>query len=141
MKRRPKEKLPPIPPGGELLSMVWRDMTTQADAILRRLPPRADETWATADGIRAFFAALLMEHVAKEELARTVAGSTLLGLRRRERQRLGDRSSSCARCIAAALRRNVQNDWPHAAPEQVLLLVAARFRTLAHQAYAEEMSK
>ena len=120
--------------------MEWRDLTTKADEILAGLPSDADKSWATTDGIREFWDALLGQYGAIEELRRTAARSTLVLTRRRETNRLRARTTSCSKYIAAALRQDIKADWPNAAPEQVLLLIAERFRALSYKAAAEEES-
>lgn len=137
MKRRAKERLPPIPSGREWLDMAWRDATAMAVPILESLPEHVDDRWATADGIRAFIAALLRAELATQQLRTTAARSTLARTRERALRSMERLLTRQARAIAAALKRRIEADWPKAAPEQVLLLIGERFRLLSEKVAAE----
>lgn len=131
MKRRLREKLPPMPSGTELLDMQWRDLAPQARKLFAVLPACTDESWATVAGIKAYATTLALRERGERALASTPASSTLMRMRRREAERLDALANDQTLNIVTALKRRICADWPNATPEQVLLLIAGRFRALS----------
>ncbi len=104
MKRRSREKLPPIPSGNELLDMVWRDMKPNAVHIFEQLPADASDSWATVHGACEFLASVLRWDLAKLEFVATPSHSTMARLRKRGAAGLERQSRYQAHCIGAALK-------------------------------------
>jgi hypothetical protein len=136
-KAKVKQALPPIPSGYETLDMLWRDMSVDARDILARLPTDVAAEWATVEAVGDFIATVLSELAAQRRLAMTNASSVMRLTREREVRRLFLLGRAQARAIAAAMVTEIRLDFPHAAPEQVWLLLRDRLRksmeSLIHQ--------
>ena len=118
MKRRLREKLPPMPSGTELLDMQWRDLAPQARKLFADLPACTDESWATVAGIRAYATTLALRERGEQALASTPASSTLMRMRRREAERLDALANDQMLNIVTALKRRICADWPKATPDR-----------------------
>lgn len=125
-----KPALPSIPPGNELLDILWRDTARHAREVFTALPEDVPDEWATPAGIDMLDRTLLREVAAKHELAQTRTGSALWLTRHRAAQREVLLGYEQAQRIAAALVRGIRHDYPKAAPEQVWLVLRDRFRAL-----------
>jgi hypothetical protein len=128
-----KPKLPPPPTGFELLDMQWSAIAPRAEAYLALLPPSADESWGTEEGMLAFIYALHDVNVARAELDRTL-GLTLVRLRQRELRKNELTLSDCTALIISVLARSARRQHPSALPSQLLLLIRDRVRALIGRA-------
>lgn len=133
MKRRHREKLPPIPSGTEILDMEWREMTPYAEIIFEALPVGIADRWASAVGVHQFWVSTRACDRARCELERTATHSALWHMRDREAKRLATRSDEFAANLLGALHRDFVKDWPMARPEQVLLLIQRRLEALTDE--------
>lgn len=137
MKRRTREKLPPVPSGTEVEDMEWRDMTPYAKAIFEMLPEGVEDDWATTNGAFTFWMSTLVRDRARREFDRTPAHSALWRMRMHEVRRLEAVTESVTWKVLTALHRNICRESPRAQPEQVLLLLQRRLGALSREmAYA-----
>lgn len=129
-KRAKRKPLPQVPPGRELMDILWRDTASLAHEVFMTLPHCGSDEWATTTGIGTFDRTLQREHVARSALARTDVQSTLFLPRHRAWRREVQLGRKQAGCIANAIVRDIRRDYPKAAPEQVWLVLRDRFRVL-----------
>ena len=135
MKRRKREKLPPVPTGTEVEDMEWRELTPYAEAIFETLPKGVSEEWASTAGVFAFWRSMRRRDHACREFGRTPTNSSLWLMRVRQVKRLDAHMDKLAGMLVAALRRSIYQDWPRAMPEQVLLLILQRLRNLTDELF------